>query len=252
MFTYLAWVQKICGSDSSLFSDGVSFSTLTCENALVVTPGDSTSTTSTSYVYPVNNYYRYTASEIIIDSAEIGGPMELNAIKFYYDYSTASTVKNTVDIYLKPTTKTSFSNISDYEIVDSTAQLVYSGPLNCVQGWNTFAFDNVYSYDGTTNLMVIVDDNSNAYNGSAYVFRNRTCTSEKTLVYYSDTYNPDVTDASAMSSYSGTRVSYAYRPEMQPVSCGSISVCHEPIITAINHTYESPPSVGMVKALTMR
>ena len=238
MATYNVWVQKICGSDSSLFSDGVQFTMSVCETAVDIHP-TSTGAISTSYHTPLNNYYRYTATETIIDSAEIGGGYEFNAIRFYYDYTTPSSLKNDVDIYIKPTTKTTFSSVNDFEVVDSTAVLVYSGPLNCEQGWNLFGFNTPYLYDGTGNLMIIVDDNSNNYNGSAYVFRTRSCTGIKTLEYYSDSYHPNVFDSMLGTNYSGTKVSYTERCDLQLVACRSIGRCDQPEITNVTGDYHS-------------
>ncbi|MBR3436030.1 MAG: fibronectin type III domain-containing protein, partial [Bacteroidales bacterium] len=234
--TYRAWVQKLCGTDSSLFSDGVTFTTHMCANSQVVQIGSETSTT-TSYQYPVNNFYRYTLSETIIDSAEMGGPMDIQFISYYYDYTSPSTVKDNCTIYIQPTTKTEFTSATDVEAIDTaTAVMVYTGPLNCSEGWNIFAFTNSYSYDGNGNLMVIVDDNSNDYDGSAYVFKTAPCTSNKTLHYYSDTYDADPYNP---SSYSGTKVVVMSRVVMQLVSCGTVPVCRQPIIDNLTHDYES-------------
>ena len=238
MATYVAWVQKLCGTDSSLFSDGVQFTMSVCETAMDIYP-TSTGTTSTSYHTPLNNYYRYTATETIIDSAEIGGGYEFNAIRFYYAYTTPSSVKNNVSIYIKPTNKTVFSGANDFEVLDSTAVLVYSGPLNCEQGWNIFGFNTPYLYDGTGNLMIIVDDNSNNYDGISYVFRTRMCTGIKTLEYYSDSYHPNVFDPMLGTNYSGTKVSYTERCDLQLVACRSIGRCDQPEITNVTGDYHS-------------
>ena len=225
---YRAWVRKICGAgDTSLYSDGTAFNTTMCDGATVVATGDPSTATGTTYYAPVNNYYNYTLSETIIDSAELGGAMNITSLAYYYAYSDPSTVKTDVTIWLQPTTKSSFSSSSDIVALDTTTAVqVYSGNLNCSEGWNYFAFTTDYSYSGTGNLLVIVDDNSGVYNGSSYVFASQSTTDYKTIVYYSDTYNPDLNTIS--SSYDGTKAYYQYRPVMQLISCGQ--GCTTPVV----------------------
>ena len=163
--------------------------------------------------------------------------MDIEYIAYYYDYATAMTDKVNCTIYLQPTTKSTFLSSSDVEVLNpSEAVMVYSGPLNCSQGWNIFTLDTVYSYDGSTNLMVIVDDNSNDYNSGSYVFRAEPCSDSKVLYYYSDSQNPD--PATISSSYSGSKAINTWRPVMKLLSC-SAPFCPRPEITSISHTYNS-------------
>ena len=233
---YYAWVQAICDTDNaSLFSDNVQFRTSLCDNAMVTAIGSENSTGS-DYHAPVNNFYHYTLSETIIDSNELAGMSDIGYISYYYNYATPSTDKVNCTIYLQPTTKSSFSSTSDIDLLDtSVAVMVYTGPLNCTQGWNDFAFTTHYTYSGHGNLMVIVDDNSDAYDGSAYVFKTESCSSYRTITWYSDTYDADPTS----SSYSGTKTYYQWRPVMKLTSCGEVQSCDVPIITGVTTTYNS-------------
>ena len=233
---YDFYVRSICsGEDTGRWSSPATIYTSFCENSLAYTIGGASSP-STTYYAPVNNYFRYTLSETIIDSAEINGPMDIEYIAYYYDYSSPTTVKTNCTIYFQPTNKTTFTSSSDVVALDSvTGVKVYEGALNCSQGWNYFQLDTVYSYDGTGNLMIIVDDNSNDYNGSSYVFRSEPCTGTKTLYYYSDSYHPDVYNP---SSYSGSKSTASWRTAMQLLSCSGAG-CRMPVITSASHTYES-------------
>ena len=233
---YDFYIRPICTvGDTARWSYANTLSTAMCDNSNAFSVGSASSSGSTYYA-PVNNYYRYTLSEVILDSAEIDGPMDVQYIGYYYDYSSPSTDKTNCTIYFQPTTLSTFASSSDVVTLDSTAVKVYTGHLNCSQGWNYFALDTVYHYDGLTNLMVIVDDNSDDYNGIDYVFKSEPCTGNKTLYYYSDTYDPDVT--SVTSSYSGSKAVASWRPVMQLVSCMGGS-CRQPIVTGITHTYEN-------------
>jgi len=231
---YNIYVRPICSAgDTGQWSDAVRLMTSFCDNSQIASTGNPT---TTSYYAPVNNFYKYTLSEVIIDSAELGGAQDLSAISYFYSYATAMTSKNSVDIYLQPTNKTAFSSTTDVVALDTaTALKVYSGALNCSQGWNIFQFDTTFSYSGSGNLLVIVDDNSNAYNGSAYVWGTAPCTGNKTLYYYSDSYDCDPENP---ASYSGSKAVAAWRPAMQLISCNSVS-CHAPVVTSTTHDYES-------------
>ena len=233
---YDFYVRSICSvGDSSEWAGPAVLSTGFCDNAVDVSIG-SESSSSSSYLAPVNNYYKYTLSQTIVDSAEIGGAMDIEYISYYYDYATPMTDKTNCTIYLQPTTLSVFaSNTAVVPLDTNTAVRVYTGALNCNQGWNTFAFDTVYSYDGTGNLLVIIDDNSNAYDGSAYVFKTAPCTGNKTLYYYSDTYDPDVTNP---STFTGSKGVANWRPIMRLTSCSG-SLCPQPVITSETHDYHA-------------
>ncbi len=158
--------------------------------------------TNTNYYIPVNNYYHYTYSQQIFLASEMGGPTEIHSVSFQYSYSSPTTVKNNVTIYLGHTTQSSFSGTSDY-IPAAGLQQVYTGNLNCQQGWNTFTFTTPFQYNGTDNLVLVVDDNSDDYDGSSYTFYvHSTGNDYRSLYYYSDSNNPDPSNPTAVSTNS--------------------------------------------------
>lgn len=164
-----------------------------------------------TYTFPVNNYFRYSLSETIIDAAEIGGPMTIRSIAYRYAGTSPNNSKHQVTIWLQPTTKTQFADNNDIEPLGPSSVKVYEGPLSCVAGWNEFVLATPYEYDGQDNLMVVVDDNSNAFNNTSYTFHTSTCGVEKTLAWYSDSYNPVPNG----STYSGSKYTYAKRVQMR-------------------------------------
>ena len=230
---YDFYVQPICsGADTGRWSSRAIIGTSICDNAAIASTGTQN---GTNYYAPVNNYYHYTLTQTIIDSAELAGIGTLSSIAYYYDYSSPMTDKSNVTIWLQPTTKSTFSNSSDVVTLDtSVAVQVYSGNLNCQQGWNYFSFTDEYDWDGHSNLLVIVDDNSDDYNGSSYVFGTASCSGYKTLTYYSDSYNPDPLNP---AGFSGSTSYYQWRPVMQLVSCGS--ACAAPAVNITAHDYQS-------------
>ena len=161
--------------------------------------------TATNYYLPVNNFYKNTYSQQIFLASEMNGAGEIHSVSFEYAYGTPMTKKTNVTIYLGHTSQSTFTSTSNY-IPDTVLQQVYSGDLNCSQGWNTFIFTTPFQYNGTDNLVLAIDDNSNVYDGSSYKFYvHSTGNDYRSLYYYSDSNNPDPSNPTAVttsSSYS--------------------------------------------------
>ena len=155
--------------------------------------------TTTNYYLPVNNCYKYTYSQQIFLASEMNGAGEIHSVSFHYAYGTPMTKKTNVTIFLGHTTQSAFTSTSNY-IPDTVLQQVYSGDLNCSQGWNTFTFTTPFQYNGTDNLVLAIDDNSNLYDGISYTFYVHSTSDNMSLYYYSDSSNPDPSSPSATSS----------------------------------------------------
>ena len=227
--------------DAMLYSncpetDTVMLSFTTREYMECLQPGASadeitSATNLTAYYVPVSNYFNYSYTQQIYTADEINPahtPTVITGVAFEYSYSTATTSKNDVKIYLAHRTTDSFSSTTDWTPI-SSATLVYEGNLNCTTGWNTFTFDTPFSYNGSDNLVVIVDDNSYAYDGSSYVFNVHTPSTQYMSMYYqSDSSNPDPENPPA-----GTR--YVNRSDIKFYTCDQVSTlsCVAPIITDV-------------------
>ncbi|MCR4737074.1 MAG: hypothetical protein K5846_02810, partial [Bacteroidales bacterium] len=153
----------------------------TCENYAI------SKMNGTQYTTPVDNSYRYSCSQQIFTSAEVGPAGKIDSISFNYAYSNPMTVKNKVKIYLAHTNKTTFSSTTDW-MSPSNMTLVYSGNLNCKKGWNNFSLSTPFEYNGTDNLMVMVLDSSNNYNSSTYTFYYTNTTGNRGLTWHSNSY----------------------------------------------------------------
>ncbi|MBR4535496.1 MAG: fibronectin type III domain-containing protein [Bacteroidales bacterium] len=192
--------------------------------------------TSTAYTIPVNNYYHYSYTQQIYLASEMGGSSTIDSIAFEYAYSTASTVKTDVVIYLGHTSQSSFSSTSSYIPLSSLTQ-VYSGHLNCHQGWNTFVLSTPFQYNGTDNLVLVVDDNSDDYDGINYTFNVHNAGATRTLYFYSDSYNPapsNPTSAGASSSTTSNRSNVKFF-----IPCDNTVTCVAPNVFVTGTTSES-------------
>ena len=105
------------------------------------------------------------------------------------------------DFYLKNTTKSAFSGATDW-IAVTEADKVFSGNVTMVAGdWTTIVLANPFVFDGSSNLVLVADDNTGSYTSSPHMTCRVFDASSQAIRVYSDgtNYNP-----LSPSSYSGT------------------------------------------------
>ena len=172
-------------------------------------PGTATEVTvgsgsSTNAYLPTYAYYNYSLTEQIYTAAEIGQAGTITAVSFKVGNS-KSTTRN-VDLYLKHTTKTAFTSKTGWETL-SSGDKVYSGNVTFnASGWTTITLSTPFVYNGTSNLLIGMDDNTGSYVSSSsnspkfYVYS--TGANRAMRIYNDNTnYNP-----ASPSGYSGTYV----------------------------------------------
>ena len=193
--------------------------------------------TTTSNYLPLNNFYKYNYTQQIFLSSELSvGETTLDSIAFYYANTSATTEKNNVTIYLGHTDQSIFTGTDNYIPVVNLQQ-VYTGNLNCHQGWNTFVFTTPFQYNGTSNLVLAIDDNSGQYKGSGYYFYVNDAGATRSLYYYNDTNNPDPEDPTAVTTNKGTTTNRSRVKFFLP--CESTASCAAPNAYLNNITSES-------------
>ncbi len=173
-----------------------------------ITIGSGTSTNNGN-VLPTYAYYKYNLSEQIYTAAEMGNAGTIAAIGFKNSVNTAD---RNLDIYLKHTSKSTFDNNTDWEAV-SASDKVFSGTVSFpASGWFTIQLDVPFTYDGTSNLLLCVDDNSNTAVESAadapkcYTYSTG---ARRAIKVNKDDIDMDPTDATALAGYSGvSRITY--------------------------------------------
>ena len=227
--TYKAVVRADCSGGDLGRADSIVFA-LSSGNTIDFDGG-----TTTSEQLPVNNYWNYSYTQQLITAAEMGNaPVTITGIDFQYAYSSPSTEKTSVTIYMANTTTSSLSS-AFVPYSSSTFQVVYTGNLNCSTGWNHFQFTNPFNYNGTGNLLIAINDNSGDYDGIDYTFYTHSATGKARVDYNDD--NPYI-----LTSYSATDnvESLNYRSNMKLciVSTGSIG-CVAPAVGVANVTATS-------------
>ena len=120
---------------------------------------------ATNQYLPSNSYYNYSLTQQIYTADEIGSACTIKSIAFF-NGGTEKTRNYTM--YLVHTDKTVFSNYMDW-IAVTEADRVFSGDVTMVAGdWTVFVLDTPFEYDGTSNLALVMDDNTRGWsNGMA-------------------------------------------------------------------------------------
>ena len=153
---------KVNGSDNSLaylWSVSVAATGGGSESGVVEVTG----TASEIYV-PTNVYFKYSLTQQIYTSEEIGAAQNITNIGFYNNGGERT---RNVDLYLVHTSKSDFATDTDW-VSFSESDKVFSGEVTFTEGsWTTINFNKSFAYNGSDNLVVIMDDNTGAYKSSA-------------------------------------------------------------------------------------
>ncbi len=176
---------------------------------------------------PVDNYYKYSYTQQIFTASELQAG-KITKIAFQYLYDQPMTKVTDATIYLGHTTKNAFSSTTDW-VSFSDLTPVYTGSMNCTQGWNTFELSTPFAYNGTDNLVIAVHKNADntAYDGNQYVFAANSTSQPKTLYYHNDN-----NDCSPENPVEGTRLS-----NRNIVRITFTDVRHDPVTVDLEHPY---------------
>ena len=160
--------------------------------------------TNSNQYLPTYAYYKYCLTQQIYTAAEVGNAGTITAVAFKVQNSKSAT--RNIDLYMKHTSKSAFSSGTDWATC-SNSDKVFSGSVTFnSSGWTTITLATPFEYDGVSNLLVCMDDNTGSYvssSGNSPKFYVYSTSANRALRIFSDdtNYNP----ASASSS-SGTQV----------------------------------------------
>ncbi|MBO7618770.1 MAG: C10 family peptidase [Bacteroidales bacterium] len=196
-YVFRSWTKN--GSVVSYLSSYVISLTQSAEYVANFEPVEGMVIGNATYSCPyLPSYYYYSLSEQIYTASEMGGAAaEITSVSFFNTGSLTRT--RNLKVYMVHTNKASFANANDW-IAVTNADLVFHGSVTpTAHNWVTIYFDTPFSYDGVSNVALIVDDNTNNYSSS----NGRTFGTEGNqaiCIYgYNTNYNP-----SQPSGYSGT------------------------------------------------
>ncbi|MDD4309515.1 MAG: carboxypeptidase-like regulatory domain-containing protein [Candidatus Cloacimonetes bacterium] len=117
--------------------------------------------------YPIDRFYNYSAHEAIYLASEIGMSGAIKAIAFNKASGADVSEIESVSIYMKHTSSSTL-NTGDYSLDGYT--LVYSGSFtnNATSGWMEVNLNNMFSYNNSFNLSVLVVKDFQQYLNSEY------------------------------------------------------------------------------------
>ena len=188
-YYFVGWTEndELISNDSEISFVALSDRTLVAMFVQAIEIGEGTS--ANTYL-PSYSFYNYTLSQQIYTAEEIGTAGTINSIAFYNEGGERT---RTYDLYLATTEKSSFSDNIDWIPMEASDK-VFSGSVTMTaNAWTFIVFDTPFEYDGTSNLVVVIDDNSGRYDGTPYMACSvySTSTSQAIYSYNSATnYNP--------------------------------------------------------------
>lgn len=207
-------------ADSSKNSLSLNFHTQSCNNATIDTVG--WYTTEEHLGVPFENNQKYNYAQMIYSTNELSNAKIINSLSMHYAHTSVLNKEN-CSIYLAHTSL-AFFNDSAQPVPVNELTLVYEGPLTFNKGWNEIILQTPFQYNGTDNLLVAIDDNSNSPARAAQKFYTHN-TDEKMVLVYSNSSNigPE------QDSITGTRNRSYIRPNMKFAGCpiydGQVYAC---------------------------
>ena len=157
-----AGIDAVGGPDLTNFYVGPTIGGGQGSESYDVVFGDETTSNTTGY-YPCYHLYNYSLSESLYHAADLQtagmGAGVINSI----GYNTSDTygfTMNGVKIWM--------ANVSDAEVgttshITAGMTCVYEGSFTQVQGWNEFALNGNFEWDGTSNLLVVFQMNNGSW-----------------------------------------------------------------------------------------
>jgi len=168
--------------------------------------------TNVSQSVPFEPYYGYTYAQSIYTSAEVNASGNITSLQWRYSGGTLLPNSQELVVYLGHTAKTAFESNTDFVPLADLTQ-VYSGGITVTAagGWVTLTFTTPFAYNGTSNLVVAVEENKTGYDGSGDSFYNTAVTGNRSIYAYSDSVNPSPADPATGSL---TRGAIAFVPNV--------------------------------------
>jgi len=184
--TYTLYVQGSCsgGTDPSVWSAGVDFT----PGMIQVGSGLATNTT-----FPIYSCDGYTYSQEIYLASELAGSGQyITKIAFKYVNDGITTTNwNNWTVFMGNTSQTEFSTATSW-IASTALQPVFSGTVTPVAGtWMQINLNTPFLWDGTSNVVVAVDENAAGYSCTATWQSYAATGDNRGIAFYADATNPD-------------------------------------------------------------
>ena len=117
---------------------------------------------------PVYALYENSYSQQLFTAEEIGMAGSITSISFFP--TTASSYDRVVDIYMLNVSRTAFASNTEWEAVTASDLVVANAtiPTSITNDWVTIELSTPFDYDGTSTLLVAVNDHTGSWNGKSF------------------------------------------------------------------------------------
>lgn len=216
--------------------------------AQTITIGTGTS----SQRYPLGSYYGFERSASLYTAAEINTPAGGTILSLGWNAKSNMNVNLPVKIYIKavPSTTTTLT-AQNWNTATTGATYVFSGNIpNLTIGWNTIPLQLPFTYNGTDNLIVLVETNfggSGGGGGSTGASITYSSATSSHMYIQTDTNPPTTSTGTVTGNRPNIQLTFGAAPTclaMQPggtLSMGTITATN----AVLNWTaYASAPAAG--------
>ena len=167
------------------------------------------------HLIPIATNYKYSLTQQIYTAEDIMRAGTIRTISFY---ATRAFKKDlgTIKVYLKQVGKSSFANKSDVVAIGD-GDKVFEGTFKpTAEGWTTITLNTPFAYDGYSNLLVCLYDQTQGdwHNDNEYKFRYSTTSDKMAISWRSDSSAPDLNDLSSFTENNNKEIS-SYRSNIQ-------------------------------------
>lgn len=189
---------------------------------------DVSSGTSTTPYLPIYGYYGYSYSQQIYLASDFAAPLQgqqsyITKIRFYNVTGSLSNATSWT-VYMGNTDSTGFTSNTNW-IPLAALQQVFTGTLSAPtsNSWLEITLDTPFLWDGISNVVVGVDENTGGY--SSITWGSVNTGSNRSILYRNDTNNPDPASPPSASAR------YSMVPKAQFVH-EAVSACNGPLTHA--------------------
>ncbi|PTM02980.1 MAG: hypothetical protein DA407_14575, partial [Bacteroidetes bacterium] len=142
---------------------------------------------------PFEPFFGFSYTQTVYLASEINAAGDVSDVQWYYSGTSALPNSQDIVIYMAELPRTEFASTTDWEPIASFTQ-VYAGGMTVTagaEGWVTLTLDTPFTYAGTGNLVIAVEENGAGWDSGSDDFFNSQVTTNRTISYFSDGTNPD-------------------------------------------------------------
>jgi len=215
-FTLTPTVEGAYSGNIVITSNATNNPSITIPATAIVIPANlvviGEGTATAFYTVPINNFYRYSATQSIYLASEINRASGETIETIQYHFSAYGNFTQEVTVYMGYTSQNTFTGTTF--IPFSELQEVYNGPFTGTDtvdpetggSWVTLELEEPFVYDALQNLVIgFVENEAGNYPGTSYTFYQMPTTGTRSLAIQNDTAGPydptTLTNATSSLSY---------------------------------------------------